>query len=336
MSKISINTNVLWDIGKAAESIQKSLTALAEELKARASSLNIFEDILQWTDERISSEAKQIQKQSDRCGMAASYLFKMAENYEAAERTLTGAINLISPAISSTREENDRIYPTSTDWIPPVMQLDGTSPEEIYLRNRITQGNIKWQTKWDQEKINSVWAACELIYKEHGVQIDPRILIAIIIQEGNGSFNTSSTNRAADGEHGYEANVSKDLARATDLIFRKVLGYIQYGEEFNNTVAESLDTSGNFIQYLNWETPILKLNDAQSSTGVYASDTNWSKNVCSIYERFVGSDTAVEDYTNYLLSLDKSYVTDNVSHIPDYDFVPLKNTNGQCTNVIAK
>lgn len=54
--------------------------------------------------------------------------------------------------------------------------------------------------KWNQNKINVIWKKCEEFYEDYGVQVDPRLLLAIIVEEGTGSFNTSSDNKAGDEE----------------------------------------------------------------------------------------------------------------------------------------
>ena len=42
--------------------------------------------------------------------------------------------------------------------------------------------------KWNQNKINVIWKKCEEFYEDYGVQVDPRLLLAIIVEEGTGSF----------------------------------------------------------------------------------------------------------------------------------------------------
>ena len=116
---------------------------------------------------------------------------------------------------------------------------------------------------WTQEKVDELWDACIEIEEIYGIQIDPRFLLAIIIQEGTGSFNTSSTNLAADGQNGVETNFSLDLMKANSLIFGKILGYAYYGEEFREVAGENSDKlssgAGDVFDYINWNTPIIDL-----------------------------------------------------------------------------
>lgn len=97
-------------------------------------------------------------------------------------------------------------------WIPAVMNLNGELESEKYLNTKLS----KLRLKWNQGKIDELWMACEKINEDYGIQIDPRLLLAIIIQEGTGSFNTSSTNLAADGQSGIETDYSKDLMKANN------------------------------------------------------------------------------------------------------------------------
>ena len=77
--------------------------------------------------------------------------------------------------------------------------------------------------KWNQNKINVIWKKCEEFYEDYGVQVDPRLLLAIIVEEGTGSFNTSSDNKAGDGGNGPEANFEVDCEKAVDLLGGKII-----------------------------------------------------------------------------------------------------------------
>ncbi len=110
MSKIQINTNFLWDIGKNIEQIQNDAYRIASELKKCTSNLTAFEDFLQLSDEQIESVTRKIQKQADRCGLAANYLFKVAEKYEFTENDICKRLSSLSCAVNSVRSENNEIY----------------------------------------------------------------------------------------------------------------------------------------------------------------------------------------------------------------------------------
>ncbi|MBE6759622.1 MAG: hypothetical protein E7554_05960 [Ruminococcaceae bacterium] len=106
MSKLQLKTETIWDVGKGFESVQRQIIALSNDLTGKASALNIVEDILQWSDERIKNEAKQMTAQAERCGLAASYLFKIAENYEQAENSLTHIMSNLRSVVDQCRQEN--------------------------------------------------------------------------------------------------------------------------------------------------------------------------------------------------------------------------------------
>ena len=85
------------------------------------------------------------------------------------------------------------------------MQLTGKTEAENNLKKRIDSMNgciPNDDLKWNQNKINVIWKKCEEFYEDYGVQVDPRLLLAIIVEEGTGSFNTSSDNKAGDGGNG--------------------------------------------------------------------------------------------------------------------------------------
>ncbi|WP_010250293.1 peptidoglycan DD-metalloendopeptidase family protein [Acetivibrio cellulolyticus] len=216
------------------------------------------------------------------------------------------------------------------DWIPSsVMKLNGTTKEEKALKNWFANKGIKWS----QEKVDAIWQATEEINKQYGIQIDPRFLLAIIIQEGTGSFNTSSTNRAADGQHGIETNYALDLMKANSLIFGKILGYIDCGDEFrkavsNNNNLSGIKGSGDIFQYANWLTPIIRMNTKKVETGVYAGHGAWGNSVRSIYNDLTGGEAS--NYEKYISGIDDSVVHKIAKSqgikLRQYEFVPKQNS----------
>lgn len=348
MSRVTIDTNKVWDIGKASEATQKRTIELADALQGQVKSLTHIEDFIQLYDERLCRQIRRMKNEANRCGMAASYIFKIAENYEGVDKGMTSILTTLNVATALTRSENDEAYKAvlPKDWIPPVMQLGGDSIAERYLTKLINKNNTEnrnWKTKWDQEKIDALWESCELYYDQTGLQLDPRLLLAVIFQEGTGSFNTSITNKAADGQNGYEADFAKDLMKARSLLFGKLFGYIQYGEDFKRVVDQSqnypgINGSGTFAKYANWKTPVLYINGSKPWPYVYAKDGTWNENVEIFYNMLSANDHAMEDYSNYLLSVDKSVVSQYIQVIPDFSFSVFRNAqdsgghlNGQYT-----
>ena len=184
------------------------------------------------------------------------------------------------------------------------MQINGTSPEEMELARtiRIINSNISDERLlWGQEKVDELWYACEVIYNEYGILIDPRLLICIIRSEGTGSFNTSSDNLAGDNQHGVEVDYAVDLIKANNLLVGNVLGYIVYQDQFREAVQANNDGTyryitgeGNIIQYMNWETPVVYYNDGISiNPAIYAGNVYWANTTTGIYESLGGN---VEEY----------------------------------------
>lgn len=87
-------------------------------------------------------------------------------------------------------------------WIFEKMNINGSSVQEIYLAGRLSGLRLPW----NQKKIDELWLSCENVYNEYGINVDPRFMLAIIIAEGTGSFDTSSDNLAADGGNGVETD----------------------------------------------------------------------------------------------------------------------------------
>jgi hypothetical protein len=211
------------------------------------------------------------------------------------------------PSEASPKPANPNNNSSNGRWIPTVvLKLNGTSKMEKYLKERL--GRMK-KVKWNQDKVNSLWEATRTIENSYQIQIDPRFLLAIIIHEGTGSFNTSSSNRAADGQHGVETDYAKDLMKANSLIFGKILGYIYYGKDFREVAAKStslagINGKGNVFQYCNWHTPIVRMNKKIVQLGVYAGDGSWHTSVKNIYDKL--SNGLSDEYEQYLSGINKS------------------------------
>jgi hypothetical protein len=216
------------------------------------------------------------------------------------------------------------------EWYGRPMQLNGTTPEEIHLKwiiNNVNSEITDPRLIWTQDKIDELWHACEVIYDEYGIVVDPRLLLSVIRWEGTGSFNTSPTNIAGDGQHGVEVNYAVDLVRANDLLIGNVLGYIVYQDQFREAVQANndgtyryIEGNGNIIQYINWQTVIIRP-DGRVQTGVYAGNVYWAKNVSETFELLGGN---VERYDLLVANTNPSVIEAVVGHsveLPEYDFV---------------
>lgn len=199
-------------------------------------------------------------------------------------------------------------------WIFEKMSISGSSEQEIYLAKRLSGLPLSW----NQNKVDDMWDVCENIYDKYNINVDPRFLLAIIVAEGTGSFNTSSENTAADGGNGAERNYKNDLKKASELILGKILGYSLYKDEFEAAV-KPLKTDnqyvGDIFSYCNWYTPIIRVESKKTDVGVYATDGNWHNNVRYAYEKLTYKGAA-EEYDNSVNNL-KPEITKNVMGTDD-------------------
>ncbi|MBD3920905.1 hypothetical protein H8B09_19220 [Paenibacillus sp. PR3] len=244
---------------------------------------------------------------------------------------------LIDPSghdsVCNSQESCQRVYELyQQNFIPTEMKLDGKTVQEKYLAKAL--GKFK-KLKWSQDKIHTLWKGAQDIKDKYGIQIDPRIFLAIVIQEGTGSFNTSSSNKAADGQNGVETDFAKDVKKALNLLVGKVLGYIYYGSDFRQAVSKNQSKggikglTGNVYQYINWRTPNIKLTEKKVETGVYAGMGTWHVAVKSLYNS-LGSAGMSDTYESYISSISSSVVTDItkgvISSLPAYKFNPYKDS----------
>jgi hypothetical protein len=211
--------------------------------------------------------------------------------------------------------------PPLTHWIPD-------EPLRIDDDNMLTRKLIKLGVT--QEKIDDVWEASRSYYSAYGVELDPRFALSIIAQEGTGSFNTSSINRAADGQHGFEKDWALDLVKANDVLFGKMLGYMAYGNEFNSAVAGTdspgIGDEGNFSKYANWNTTIVSVKNGKVRNGTYAGHGKWNEGITSFYESVAGPGQ-MQAYSDYITAFGKEKVHEIAPSIdlPDTNFAECQN-----------
>ena len=204
-------------------------------------------------------------------------------------------------------------------WYRNVFQLDKNLSDEYSLESRLIN------LGWTQEKVDKLWEYCGYIYDSYSINIDPRIMLAIIIQEGTGSFNTNSKELAIDGQNGPESDFEKDISKALNLIMGKTVGYSIYWEDFENCIKSNdsmvSQNDGGIFDYYNWKTPIVKFDSNEIESGVYACHSVWGDGVESIYESFAYKGAA-EDYTNYVRNIDDKLIQEITKEIdkPVYDF----------------
>jgi RHS repeat-associated protein len=188
-----------------------------------------------------------------------------------------------------------------------------TIASERYLYKRMqSEKPASWVVSWNQNKVTSVYVGCADIYKHYGIWLDPMVLLSIIIVEGTGSFNTSSVNLAGDGQNGIETNFAVDFMKANDFMFGKLLAFAYYNAQFCKTVKDNnakdgIDGNGDFFQYANWNTALIRLNSKKMDHGVYAGAYNWHTTLKSVLNSLAGAGSS-DSINTKLLSITKDKV----------------------------
>lgn len=233
------------------------------------------------------------------------------------------------PDTNDTQNSENQI----TWKMPIVMKFGGGTAQEKYMTTKLSALNKKAENKakiylknakdqkvvlpkeydtleevkraleWNQVKIKKVWTVAEDIKNKYGVIADPRLMLAIIIQEGTLSFNTNSQVRAADGQHGIQPDFYKDLKGAmNNHVLGKILAYGYYGKKFSDAAINGGVGNGDIFQYINYN--VLRINTSDNKgikTGPYAGHSGWHINVRNIFEKlsYIG---AARDYSKYVYS----------------------------------
>lgn len=227
--------------------------------------------------------------------------------------------------IIRVREVPEKVETPGNDevlrWIPTeIMQIKDEAigaisedPEDnlTFRINQINEDKSESDPlRWNQEKIDLLWEKCREYYDDYGVQVDPRLMLAIIAQEGTGSFNTDSGNPAPDGGNGPDTDYVNDLKKAVELLGGKIIAYVQFHTAFSRARSEAFERGlagikwyDDILHYLNWETPCLYLNSLKLKSGVYAQHNGWNSGVRQIYNELAYNDVEKE-YTDYVLGLD--------------------------------
>jgi len=160
------------------------------------------------------------------------------------------------------------------------------------------------QLTWDQAKIDDVWSKG----KELGV--DPRVMLAVLIQEGTGSFNTNALvstqfwneekGQYSAGGSGLQPEFDLDLKDAMDShVLAKLTAYGHYAKEFRAQVQAAGLGDGNVFQYANYPVPWIKKSGWQIRPGCYATHTEWWKGVTANFDALAGKG-ATREYSAHL------------------------------------
>lgn len=169
-------------------------------------------------------------------------------------------------------------------WAGKTTDHAGTPKDRLISTYQMTP--VKVEQLWDAAERNNV---------------DPRLLLAILVQEGTGSFDTNPENagKYLNG-NGPQPDWTKDLNAAFDsLILAKLRLY---------PAAVKGGFSGDWVDYVNWYTPIDRINHRTGKvgeSGVYAEDIFWGNRVRQIYEDIVrelspGSEDPVGAFSDWM------------------------------------
>ncbi len=290
-----------WNISRIISHYQEMLEITKKELELVKEELNTLYDQTEQTSSLFQAIGGLLQ--------AVEYAINDAEVYISGRGELSdGTWRVTIPAKIEELNRN-----VEKEWIPEVMRLDGDTEQEKALANQIDALNNKKESiKWNQEKIDRVWEKCEEYYIEEGVQVDPRLLLAIICVEGTGSFNTNSNQKAGDGGNGPQSDFEKDVDYALDIVGGKIIAYATYQQEFSEARQAAYEQGlpgiknyDDILHYINWQTPRVSIadeNDYKMISGVYAEANGWNSQVRQIYSEF-SYDKVSLAYTEYALSL---------------------------------
>jgi hypothetical protein len=177
-----------------------------------------------------------------------------------------------------------------------------------------TVEEVKNALRWDDQKVKKVYVQGE-DFQKYG--LDQRILLAIICQEGTGSFNTNPEVLDSHGGHYAQPDFDKDLKAAMDnQVVQKINAYRYYGNEFSDFV-NSLDEKewnydvtrghGSLYQFINYATLAATVENGElvkiERKGLYAEDNSWWSKVQSTFGAFVenNGENPSKKYDRYIL-----------------------------------
>ena len=146
------------------------------------------------------------------------------------------------------RHPDDHIGNTGADNLDAIYQLTPTKVEEL----------------WTKAKSSGV---------------DPRLLLAVLNQEGNGSFDTNPSNAKYYKGNGPQPDWKADLDAALDTTIFSKLRLYPYAVKGGFT--------GTWLDYVNWFTP-MDTPAMQGVPGVYAADIHWGDGVASAIRSLAG------------------------------------------------
>lgn len=150
--------------------------------------------------------------------------------------------------------------------------------------------NARWAAEYQmhQARLDHIWA--------HALrrQVDPRLMLAILLHEDTGSFNTNPANAGDYNGNGPDADWVEDTRRAVSHVLGKLARYHQAVARggFRHAAA-TLGYDGSAIQFVNWPGPIW---NHEPAWGPYAQHADWWMGVSRFFEVLGGDVRLLTDY----------------------------------------
>lgn len=169
-----------------------------------------------------------------------------------------------------------------TELAQKYLDLAGSKAPNAYN----TKQKVIAALTWDDNKVKKLYNM-GAVYQKYG--LDQRMLLAIICQEGTGSFNTNPEVKDSWGGHYIQPDFEKDIAAAMETQgVMKLNAYKYYWRQFEdsiNSLARTKENAnitkgkGDLYQFLNYGTLGATIENGVitkiSIIGVYAEDNDW-------------------------------------------------------------
>ncbi len=153
----------------------------------------------------------------------------------------------------------------------------------------LVDAGSRWATEYQmhQARLDYIWSSALRR------RVDPRLMVAILLHEGTGSFNTNPSNSSQYNGHGPDADWITDTNRAVSHVAGKLAYYGQALAAGFAQAAATLGYEGTPIQYVGWPGPIWQHNP---SWGCYAQHADWWQGVSGFFVELGGQIRSLTDY----------------------------------------
>ena len=150
------------------------------------------------------------------------------------------------------------------DLCTPITSIpEGTSfaneTEDTFYKNRFNNVlEIIGKLIWSDNKVNEVVKTCESLYTETGIYVDPRLVMAIIINEGTCSFNTYPNIKPKGSDKGNvaDANFDRDVQRGLEnIVWGKHAAFGTYSLAYKQRIGFGYPAPADIFSYINHSTP---------------------------------------------------------------------------------